>query len=118
MKDRIIPLVMKILLGSTLVLGATSLVLFAILRSDSRVDTARKELAELQRTLESYRSVKGKYPAAIQDLFATPPGGGKPALDPARSRDPWGNLYRYAPDGKVWSMGPDGWDHTADDVYP
>ena len=118
MKDRIIPLVMNILLGSVLALGATSLVLFAILRSDSRVDAARKNLAELQRTIESYRSTNGKYPAALKDLFATPPGGGKPWLDPDRSRDPWGNLYRYAPEGKVWSMGLDGWDRTADDVYP
>jgi len=118
MKDRIIPLVLKILLGSIVLLGAAALVLFAILRSDPRVGAARRDLADLQRTLESYRSANGKYPSSLKDLFAPPPGGGKALLDLERSRDPWGNLYRHDGEGKVWSMGPDGWDHTADDVYP
>ena len=118
MKDRVIPLVMKILLGSAVILGLAALGLFALLHHDPRGDAARKELAELQRTLEAYRSAHGRYPETIKDLFETPPAGGKAFLEPSRSRDPWGNLYRSSREGKVWSMGPDGWDHTADDVYP
>jgi type II secretory pathway pseudopilin PulG len=118
MKDRIIPLVIWILVASILLLAAAGLVLSAFLRRNPQLEAARADLAELQRTLDAYRSAHGRYPETIQDLFSTPPEGGKPYLEPARSRDPWGNLYRYSKDGKVWSMGPDGWDHTADDVYP
>src|SRR5262245_19187614 len=102
MKDRIIPLVLKILLGSVLVLAAAALALFAMLRRNPQIETARRDLADLQRTIEAYRSTTGRDPETIQDLFATPPGGGKPYLDPGRSRDPWGNLYRYSKPGKVW----------------
>lgn len=117
-QDRIIPLVIKLLLGSSLILAVAALVLFYLVRRNPRADAARSDLAELQQTLEAYRSATGRYPETIKELFSTPVQGGKPYLDPARSRDPWGNLYRYSREGKVWSMGPDGWDQTSDDLYP
>jgi hypothetical protein len=110
-RDRIIPLAIKLLLASILLLAAVSGVLFYLVRRDPRSEAARKDLAELQRALGKYKADTGRSPATLQELFSTPG-----YLEPRR--DPWGNLYRYAPPDKVWSMGPDGWDNTPDDLYP
>jgi hypothetical protein len=110
-KDRVIPLVMKILLGSTLVLASAALVLFYLVRRDPRREAARQDLAEIQRAVGKYRADTGQPPATLQEMFSKPG-----YLEPRR--DPWGNLYRYAPPDRVWSMGPDGWDNTPDDLYP
>src|SRR4030095_9353304 len=69
--DRIIPLVIKLLLGSSLVLAVAALVLFYLVKRDPRAAAARSDLAELQRTVEAYRSTTGRYPETIKDLFST-----------------------------------------------
>lgn len=113
--DRIIPLAFKVLLGALVVLTAAVGLLFYLTRRDPRIAAARADLAELQRAVEQYRAQHGRPPASLLELFASP----APYLPPLdRRRDPWGHLYQYSLPGKVWSMGPDGWDHTADDVYP
>jgi general secretion pathway protein G len=119
MADRVIPLLVKALAGAAVLLLAIVLLLVYLTRRDPRPAAAKVDLAELQRTLEKYRADTGEYPVSLQDLFS------KRYLDLDRRRDPWGNLYRYARPGRVhstgvdvWSMGADGWDGSADDVYP
>ncbi|MBC2836542.1 type II secretion system major pseudopilin GspG [Paragemmobacter straminiformis] len=85
----------------------------------SRVKTAKIQIASYQTALELYHLDMGRYPAQSEGLDAltnAPPSSGGwngPYLNKAVAADPWGNAYAYvaAPDGATYrlsSYGADG----------
>lgn len=85
----------------------------------SRVKTARIQIASYQTALELYHLDIGRYPSQSEGLDAltnAPPSSiswNGPYLNKAVADDPWGNAYAYiaAPDGasyRLSSYGADG----------
>ena len=87
---------------------------------DSRVTTARSDVASLMQALKLYKLDNQRYPTAEQGLDALvhKPGSGpaapgwRPYLDKLPN-DPWNNPYQYANPGikgeiDVYSLGADG----------
>jgi general secretion pathway protein G len=85
---------------------------------DSRVTTARSDVANLMQALKLYKLDNQRYPSAEQGLDALvhKPTDGAPNWRPYLDKlpkDPWGNAYQYANPGikgeiDVYSLGADG----------
>jgi general secretion pathway protein G len=87
--------------------------------SQSKIKTAKVQIASYQSALELYHLDMGHYPpaqAGLQDLVTQPSGStgwAGPYLDKAVAPDPWGNAYVYTADGTgaayvLKSLGADG----------
>ncbi|MFC1452764.1 type II secretion system major pseudopilin GspG [Verrucomicrobiota bacterium] len=84
---------------------------------------AKADLANIKVALKLYRLHNDRYPTTDEGLNVllrgTPDRGwNEPYLD-SRPQDPWDRTYRYSVrdnELRIWSLGPDGQDGTADDV--
>ena len=82
------------------------------------VKEAPIEIGQLSQMVDSYylASSPRRYPSELSDLTEGPS-----PLTKEVPKDPWGNSYVYArySDTKyeIWSVGPDGINHTEDDVH-
>ena len=100
---------------------------------DAEIGKAMADIRTLETNIVRYRTMAGFVPSQSQGLEAMakkPSGSPAPKswrqlMDPSALTDPWGHPYQYRNPGKrntagydVYSMGPDGQDGTADDVYP
>lgn len=89
---------------------------------------AKADLSSLEHSLEMFKFDVGSYPASYEGLqsLVTPPadpavtGRWKGPYAESIPQDPWGNPYSYAlitaETLKIWSVGPDKTEGTADDV--
>ena len=100
---------------------------------DAEIGRATADIRTLETNIVRYRTMAGFVPSQAQGLEALakkPSGNPAPRswrqlMDASALLDPWGHPYQYRNPGKknqggydVYSMGPDGQDGTADDVYP
>ena len=100
---------------------------------DAEIGKAMADIRTMQTNIVRYRTMAGFIPSQAQGLEALakkPSGNPAPRswrqlMDPSALLDPWGHPYQYRNPGKkevggydIYSMGPDGQDGTADDVYP
>lgn len=98
---------------------------------DAKVKIAQGDIARIVNVgLELYKLHNDKFPSTDEGLQAliTRPASAKEWKGPylkKKARDPWKHDYRYKNPGSrsltgpdVWSVGPDGQDGTADDVWP
>jgi type II secretory pathway pseudopilin PulG len=88
---------------------------------------ARGRVNAIDAACDAYHLAMIKYPSSLDDLFANP---GNSAWDGPYLKhhislvDPWGQAYRYDPNGPrhkgtrpdIWSAGPDKKDATDDDI--
>jgi hypothetical protein len=69
-----------------------------------------------------YRQELGGWPSDLTSLHSDIGRNGEPILMRPPPRDPWGRDFRYKQlasgdaDFRIWSVGPDGIDGTADDI--
>ena len=99
---------------------------------DAKIKIAQGDISRIQNVgLELYKLHNDKFPSTEEGLQALTvrPASAKnwkgPYLKKKKATDPWQNEYRYKNPGSrsltgpdVWSVGPDGDDGTADDVWP
>ena len=100
---------------------------------DAEIAKAGADSQTMKINLTRYKTMAGYLPTQAQGLEALvkkPSGNPAPRswrqlMDASALTDPWGHPYQYRNPGKrdtssydVYSMGPDGQDGTADDVYP
>jgi len=89
-----------------------------VLRSAERTK-AQTQMRLFDTCLERHLLDQGQLPDTLEDLTASPPGGGMPCLTRV-PLDPWGHAYAYRPlDDQTYelvSWGPDGVAGTADDI--
>ncbi|MBZ0273492.1 type II secretion system major pseudopilin GspG [bacterium] len=90
---------------------------------ESRVQTAKAQMASIKSALDMFKMDNGFYPPGDIGIAALVSGdkfGGKAYLNSdTPPLDPWGMPYGYASDGQtyaVWSGGPDRTPNTQDDV--
>lgn len=88
------------------------------------------QLNTVKTAIIQYKTLNRQLPSNEQGLWALvqPPENvrvKKALMSDSAILDPWGNPYRYRNPGKVpprafdvWSLGPDGMDGTADDIFP
>jgi general secretion pathway protein G len=99
----------------------------AVIRVAADTKAATTQVDALQRTIDMYKFDTKQLPASFVDFVNKPSNPDidwkGPYLQSSNLNDPWGNPYRYEPQGKrnvesydVWSAGPDGQDGTADDI--
>ncbi|MCA9681163.1 MAG: type II secretion system protein GspG [Myxococcales bacterium] len=82
--------------------------------SDAKGDTAKKDIANLETSIEMYQIQKNKCPKSIEDLKAA-------GIIKKITKDPWGNDYVLKCPGEhdsvdISSGGPDGQLGNEDDV--
>jgi hypothetical protein len=80
--------------------------------AEAKVGRVKSDVRVLSDAVEDYKAKHGKHPEQLATLVEVGPtcGFGNPPLDP------WGNEYRYDPEGKrnggkkadVWTITPDG----------
>lgn len=87
-------------------------------------------LNTIKTAIIQYKTLNRQLPSNEQGLWALvqPPENvrvKKALMSDSAILDPWGNPFRYRNPGKVpprafdiWSLGPDGVDGTADDIFP
>jgi general secretion pathway protein G len=104
------------------ILGSTATMFIRGAGKKARYNVAKAQIAAFEDALQMYELDYLSYPSSSEGLQAlvTPPNGGDPFLDKQIPLDPWGNPYQYAlispEQPRIWSMGQDGTDGTADDV--
>lgn len=93
-------------------------------------DLAQAQLNTLKTAIIQYKTLNRQLPSNEQGLWALvqPPENArvkKALMSDSAILDPWGNPFRYRTPGQrsdrpfdVWSLGPDGVDGTADDIFP
>ena len=92
----------------------------------ARADAAQAQIGLFENAIKMYEMHVQSYPTTSQGLQALRqpageiPGWSGPYLDKEVPLDPWGNPYQYElinPDTyRIWSLGPDGMDGSADDI--
>lgn len=87
-------------------------------------------LNTIKTAIVQYRTLNRQLPSNEQGLWALvqPPENARVKrvlMSDSAILDPWGNPYRYRTPGQrsdrpfdVWSLGPDGVNGTADDIFP
>lgn len=93
------------------------------------IDAARVQIGAMKSAFDLYRLHTNRYPTKLEDLWQEPSDAelqskwNGPYLNEEISKDPWGNPYQYAAEGKrntdmydFWSNGPDGKSGTDDDI--
>jgi len=82
---------------------------------DAKVNAAKAQASELAKACQGFQITMGRYPESLNEL-TSPPGGGKPYVEPDKLLDPWGAQYQYDPSGPnnhglkpdVFTNGPNG----------
>lgn len=101
------------------ILGSMAGVFIRGAQKKARADAALSQIGAFENAIKMYELNVMSYPTALEDL-RMPPQGGDPYLDKDIPLDPWGNPYQYqlvdAETYRIWSLGPDGVDGSADDI--
>ena len=100
-------------------LGAVAVPAYMNHVKESRIETTRMLIKNVELALKSYNFKHGKYPDSLEALTQAPDEDSDPLLegDPV---DPWGNELHYQKQGKkrpkITSYGPDGEEGGGDDI--
>ena len=119
-----------LVLAILVILGSFAGVFLRRARQQALNDIARTQISGFEDALDFYELNIGSFPTSSQGLAALidPPSGltdatrwqGPYLESKVLPADPWGNQYRYALEGtetyRIWSLGADGVDSTADDI--
>ena len=100
------------------ILGSMATVFIRGAGKRARYNAAKAQISGFEDAIEMYEIDNLGFPSTLQDL-RSPPAGYDPYLNKEIPVDPWGNPYQYESDGenfRIWSLGPDGSDGTADDI--
>lgn len=95
---------------------------------DAETAKAKSDIKTIEMSLIRYKTAHRMMPTTAQGLEAlVQPGsasGGGSLLKQEGIKDPWGNTYQYRNPGRktvggydIYSMGPDGQEGTADDIW-
>ena len=118
-----------LVLAILVILGGMVGFYFAGIQSKAYSDVAKRQIETFEEMLEMYRLDTGRYPSTQTGLNGlVQPGADLP--NPKKWKgpyageeiplDPWDNAYKYEQVSptqfRIWSMGPDMIDGTADDV--
>ena len=108
------------------ILASTATVFYGKAQDTALNNAARTAVRESQVSASKCtRSTMRTLPGDLNNLVAAPEWfnnvGRGPYIDPPQLPvDPWDNPYKFSlmgpSDFKIWSMGPDGTDGTADDI--
>jgi general secretion pathway protein G len=87
-----------IVVAIIVVLAGASSVYYLRFLEDAKEGKAKNDAAALAQACQAFQLQQGRFPESLNELL-TPPGGGKPYIEPGALNDPWGNPYQYDPDG-------------------
>ena len=111
------------------IIAANVAIIVTINRSNSQDvrRAAQVQVDSIDGACKAYYLAMNKYPSSLNDLFGNPDDSDW--VGPGQSHhtplvDPWGQAYRYDPNGPrhkgtrpdIWSAGPDKKDATDDDI--
>ena len=99
-------------------LGAVAVPAYMNHVKESRIETTRLLISNVELALQTYNMKHGKYPDSLEVLTQAPDEDSDPLLD-GEPVDPWGNELKYEKKGKrfvVISAGPDGEFGGDDDI--
>ena len=101
-------------------LGAVAVPAYMNHVKESRIETTRLLISNVELALQTYNMKHGKYPDSLEVLTQAPDEDSDPLLD-GEPVDPWGNELKYEkPSGKkrpiIISAGPDGEFGNDDDI--
>ncbi len=114
-------LVVVTILG--LIAGIVGVAVVGVL-DDTKVDTTKTQMKNVEGALDIYKMRFGKYPTSTEGLgvLASPPGGKRPIMDTI-PKDAWGNDFVFLSPGQqnpgkfdLYSKGPDEQGGTEDDI--
>lgn len=128
-------LLVLVILG---MLATVAIVALSGTREGARIDVANRQVEQISNALDTYNLHIGHYPSeeegGVNALLTKPTFDDEKIAEKWRGpyikeepRDPWNHPFKYerkdssdsSSNGKpfrVWSMGPDGQDGTADDI--
>ena len=100
-------------------LGAVAVPAYMNHVKESRIETTRLLINNVELALQTYNMKHGKYPDSLEVLTQAPDEDSDPLLD-GEPVDPWGNELKYEKKGKrrplLTSLGPDGEEGGGDDI--
>ena len=100
-------------------LGAVAVPAYMNHVKESRIETTRLLISNVEFALQTYNMKHGKYPDSLEVLTQAPDEDSDPLLD-GEPVDPWGNELKYEKKGKkrpsITSAGPDGEFGNEDDI--
>lgn len=119
-----------LVLAILVILGSIAVPMFSGTQEGAEKKAAQIQVSAFSRAIDLYKLSCSKYPSGLQDLAERPSDKltadrweGPYIEDNKALVDPWGNQYKYSPNGKhnperydVWSLGPDGQDGSDDDI--
>ena len=118
-----------LVLAILVILGSLAIVSITRIQGGAEIRAARSQVSLIESAMRYYRLDVGSYPSSqdgINALYTVPTNIANPAkwngpyLEKQLPPDPWGNPYLYANEGadqfRIWSVGPDGQDGSADDI--
>jgi general secretion pathway protein G len=110
------------------IIGSLAANVFVGTQDRASINAAKSNVSLIRGAMDRYRLDFNKYPAKLTDLWEKPSDTtaadkwSGPYMEPLK-KDPWGNDYQYASQGKkntdkydFWSNGPDGQNGTDDDI--
>jgi general secretion pathway protein G len=105
------------------ILGSMAGVFIRGAQKKARADAARSQIGAFENAIKMYELNVMSYPPTLEALRQPPgdiPNWSGPYLDREVPLDPWGNPYQYqlvdSETYRIWSMGSDGLDGSADDI--
>lgn len=106
------------------ILASTATVFYGKAQDTALINTARAQVGNLKSCVDLYKVDVRTLPGDLNNLVTAPSDSTRwsgPYIDPPQLPiDPWDNPYKFSlmgpSDYKIWSMGPDGTDGTADDI--
>lgn len=117
---------MEMILVLAIISTLLGLVIFKMvgITDDANITKAKADVKSMEMSLMRYKTRTGRLPTQAEGLEIMTAKGSAQLLKPEAIMDPWAHPYQYRNPGKVntagydvYSMGPDGQDGTADDIY-
>ena len=118
-----------LVLAILVILGSMVTLYFSRIQGGANARAARAQISMIENAMRVYRLDVGSYPSSqdgISALYTVPSNISNPAkwngpyLEKQLPADPWDQPYLYANEGadtvRIWSVGPDGQDGSADDI--
>jgi general secretion pathway protein G len=117
---------MEMILVLAIISTLLGLVIFKMVNvtEDANITKAKADIKAMDTNLLRYKTRNGRLPTQAEGLEIMTTKGASQLVKPEGIIDPWAHPYQYRNPGKVnpsgydvYSMGPDGQDGTADDIY-
>jgi general secretion pathway protein G len=117
---------MEMILVLAIISTLLGLVIFKMVNvtEDANITKAKADIKAMETNLLRYKTRNGRLPTQAEGLEIMTTKGASQLVKPEGIIDPWAHPYQYRNPGKVntsgydvYSMGPDGQDGTADDIY-